>query len=44
MNGDGNSTNPGFPNGPDILTIVATNIGGTAANVSAILSWIEAQA
>jgi len=44
MNGDGNATNPGFPNGPDILTIVATNIGGTAANVSAILSWIEAQA
>ena len=44
MNGDGSATNPGFPNGPDILTIVATNIGGTAANVSAILTWIEAQA
>jgi len=44
MNGDGNTTNPGFPNGPDILTIVATNIGSTAGNISAVLSWIEAQA
>lgn len=44
LNGDGSTSNPGFPNGPDIITIVATNIGTTPANISATLSWTEAQA
>jgi hypothetical protein len=44
VSGDGNSTNPSYPNGPDILVITATNIGSTAANISARVSWTEAQA
>jgi hypothetical protein len=44
LNGNGSNTNPGFPNGPDILTIQATNIGSTAANVLCRISWTEAQA
>jgi len=44
LSGNGNSTAPGFPNGPDILTIVATNLGLTSAQISARLSWTEAQA
>jgi hypothetical protein len=44
LSGNGNSTAPGFPNGPDILTIVATNLGATTGNISCRLSWTEAQA
>lgn len=44
LNGDGSTACPGFPNAPDILTIVATNLGSSAANISAVLSWTEAQA
>ena len=44
LNGDGSTSCPGFPNGPDILTIQATNLGTAAANISATLSWTEAQA
>ena len=44
LNGDGSTSCPGFPNGPDILTIQATNLGSAAANISATLSWTEAQA
>jgi hypothetical protein len=53
LSGDGNgwisgsstATAPGFPNGPDVLTIVATNLDATAARtVSAKVSWTEAQA
>lgn len=44
LNGNGSPTNPGFPNGPDILTIQATNLGSTAANVLCRISWTEAQA
>ena len=33
-----------YPDGPDVLTIVATNLTGTAANITALLSWTEAQA
>lgn len=44
LNGDGSTAAPGFPNAPDILTIVATNLGSSAANISATLSWTEAQA
>jgi hypothetical protein len=44
LSGNGNATAPGFPNGPDILTIVATNLGATTGNITARLSWTEAQA
>jgi hypothetical protein len=44
LSGNGTPSAPGFPNGPDILTIVATNIGLTSADISARLSWTEAQA
>jgi hypothetical protein len=44
LSGNGNPTAPGFPNGPDILTIVATNLGLTSGDISARLSWTEAQA
>jgi hypothetical protein len=44
LSGNGNSSAPGFPNGPDILTIVATNLGLTSSDISARLSWTEAQA
>ena len=33
-----------FPDGPDVVTLVATNIGTTSANVNVRLSWTEAQA
>jgi len=44
LNGNGSQTNPSFPNGPDVLTIVATNIGTAAANISCRVTWTEAQA
>lgn len=44
LNGDGSTAAPGFPNAPDIITIVATNLGSAAANISATLAWTEAQA
>jgi hypothetical protein len=33
-----------YPDGPDTVTVVAQNIGNSFANVSARLSWSEAQA
>jgi len=33
-----------YPDGPDILTIVVTNLSATSTNVLARLSWTEAQA
>jgi len=33
-----------YPDGPDVLTVVATNIGPTFANIYARLGWTEAQA
>ena len=33
-----------FPDGPDILYVVATNTGGSAATILARLSWQESQA
>jgi hypothetical protein len=33
-----------YPDGPDVLTITATNVGGAAVDVLARLSWTEAQA
>ena len=44
LNGNGSQTNPSFPNGPDILTSTATNLGSGAANILARVSWTEAQA
>ena len=44
LNGNGSQTNPSYPNGPDILTIIATNLGSAAAAVTARVSWTEAQA
>jgi hypothetical protein len=45
--GGGLTNTPGtsiYPDGPDILTVVATNIGSAPALVQARLSWTEAQA
>jgi hypothetical protein len=44
LSGNGSSTNPSFPNGPDVLVITATNLGASAANISTRISWTEAQA
>ena len=44
LSGNGSTKTPGYPNGPDILTIVATNVGSSGAIVSARMSWSEAQA
>jgi hypothetical protein len=44
LSGNGNQSAPGYPNGPDILTIVATNLGATTGNITCRLSWTEAQA
>ena len=33
-----------YPDGPDLLTLVATNIGASSATVSSRISWKEAQA
>ena len=44
LSGNGSPVTPGFPNGPDILTIVATNIGSATAKLSSRMSWTEAQA
>jgi hypothetical protein len=44
ISGDGNVSSPSYPNGPDIIVLTATNIGTAASNISARISWIEAQA
>jgi hypothetical protein len=44
LSGNGSTTTPGFPNGPDVLTIVVTNLAGAAADVNVRMSWTEAQA
>jgi hypothetical protein len=44
LSGNGTISTPGYPMGPDVLIIQATNIGTSAANVSARISWAEAQA
>ena len=33
-----------YPDGPDVITIVAQNLSGTSGNLQARLSWTEAQA
>jgi hypothetical protein len=45
--GGGLGNTPGintYPDGPDVLTIVAQNIGATTTSISTRLSWTEAQA
>jgi hypothetical protein len=44
LSGNGSATYPCYPNGPDVLTIFATNISATAANITGRISWTEAQA
>jgi hypothetical protein len=45
VSGDGSQRNPGYPNGPDILTIVARNVSSTATTINNFrISWTEAQA
>jgi hypothetical protein len=44
MSGNGNVSTPGFPNGPDVLVVLATNIGTASSQISARISWTEAQA
>ena len=42
--GNGNFKSPGYPNGPDVLTICAQPVTTTPSVVLARLSWTEAQA
>ena len=45
ISGDGSAKTPGFPNGPDILTIVLRNANAGPAVVTNLrISWTEAQA
>lgn len=45
LSGDGNATNPSYPNAPDVLLIVVRNLAASgSANIAARLSWTEAQA
>jgi len=45
ISGDGSTRTPGYPNGPDILTIVVRNTNAGPAVLSNLrLSWTEAQA
>jgi hypothetical protein len=45
ISGDGSTRTPGYPNGPDILTIVIRNTNpGPAVLTNLRLSWTEAQA
>jgi hypothetical protein len=42
--GDATTVTGIYPDGPDVLTIVVTNIGASSADVATRLSWTEAQA
>jgi len=45
IGGDGSNITPGFPNGPDVLLIVANSVTSTNTTLRGIrLSWTEAQA
>lgn len=45
IGGDGSNITPGFPNGPDVLLIVANSVSSAATTLRGIrLSWTEAQA
>jgi hypothetical protein len=39
-----NSVNNVYPDGPDVVTLVATNIGAATNTINARMSWTEAQA
>jgi len=45
LGGGGSTANTGiYPDGPDIVTFIATNVGTTTVNVFGRVSWTEAQA
>lgn len=45
IGGDGSNITPGFPNGPDVLLIVANSVTSINTTLRGIrLSWTEAQA
>ena len=45
LGGGGTLSNSGiYPDGPDIVTFIATNVGTQTVNVFGRLSWTEAQA
>lgn len=45
LSGDGNATNPSYPNAPDVLVIVARNIALTGTqSIACRIGWTEAQA
>ena len=45
ISGNGNAQTPGYPNGPDILVITATNLAPSGtSSISTRLGWTEAQA
>jgi len=45
IGGEGSTYTPGYPNGPDVLTLVATNVSsGTVVLRGMRISWTEAQA
>jgi hypothetical protein len=45
LGGDGSNATPGFPNGPDVLVIVANNVSSSTTRIEgARFSWTEAQA
>ena len=45
LSGGSASTGVGvYPDGPDVITVVAQNLSGTSGNLQARLSWTEAQA
>jgi hypothetical protein len=45
LGGGGNTSNTGiYPDGPDVLTFTATNLGLQPVNIFGRLSWTEAQA
>jgi len=39
-----NSSGQAYPDAPDILTVVVTNLEGTARNAATRIAWTEAQA
>jgi hypothetical protein len=45
LGGGGSSAESGiYPDGPDTITVVVTNLGSTSASFQGRLSWTEAQA
>jgi hypothetical protein len=45
LGGDGSTRTPGYPNGPDVLVIMANSVTSTTTNLRGLrISWTEAQA